>query len=129
MIWAPTGEPAFECPCCHYPTLSGRAIFEICDVCGWEDEFQVYPPPDTVIGGANGDYSMTEARENFKQYGYKYRPSDLRFTNDPEELQLRWRIQKVFAEIKRSGPNAELYKELEELQARKSELVLAKQPK
>lgn len=120
MIWAPTGEPLFNCPCCGYRTLSERGGFEICELCGWEDEFVDYPDPDEIAGGANGDYSLTEARNNFALYGTQYRPGDHRFPTNPEYLRLRWRLQKIYGDIERSGPSKELY---DELQALSSKLV------
>lgn len=66
----------FFCPCCHYPTLSERQTYEICSLCNWEDEGQDDHDADEVLGGPNKDYSLTEARENFKKYLTMYRPSD-----------------------------------------------------
>ena len=128
MIWAPTGAPVFNCPCCDYPTLGERGGFEICRVCRWDDEFVDYTPPEEIIGGANGDYSMKEALENFAEYGQMYRPSDSRFVTDPEELQNRWKILKVTAEIKRSGPTEELYRELQGYIEEKLDRYFAKNP-
>ena len=56
------------CPCCDYPTLGEPGGFEICSVCNWED--------DDCDAGANGDYTIEEARNNFKQYLTKYRATD-----------------------------------------------------
>jgi uncharacterized Zn finger protein (UPF0148 family) len=76
------------CPCCGYPTIDGRAGFDICSLCDWEDDgqddaerspYRGYYVPDVVAGGPNADYSLTEARENFAQYLTMYRATDEAF--------------------------------------------------
>ena len=44
-----TGERsrAFECRCCTLPTIYEPEAYEICPICGWEDDFS------TEAGGAN----------------------------------------------------------------------------
>jgi hypothetical protein len=80
------------CPCCGYPTIAERGTFEICSLCAWEDDGQddpahrpaASPPvdPDTVAGGANHDYSLTEARRNFAANLTAYRPADIDFERE-----------------------------------------------
>ncbi|WP_036061271.1 CPCC family cysteine-rich protein [Leptospira weilii] len=79
----------FHCPCCGYPTLPSQGHFDICHICWWEDDGQ--NDADKVVGGPNGDYSLTAARHNFAKYGIKYSPeNDTRFRSDsPEILRLR----------------------------------------
>jgi Cysteine-rich CPCC len=57
------------CPCCGASTLSKRSAFEICDVCGWEDDGQDDSDADVVRGGPNGTLSLAERRENFRRHG------------------------------------------------------------
>jgi len=64
-----------NCPCCGYPTLDARGDNEICELCGWEDDGQ----DDTHAHeswGTNSDYTLAEARDNFKRYMTMYRPED-----------------------------------------------------
>ncbi len=78
------------CPCCAYPTIGDRGANEICVLCSWEDDGQddpYYAPPNApapsvVVGGANADYSLAEARENFAQYFTHYRPTDRDFERE-----------------------------------------------
>lgn len=75
------------CPCCGYPTIPERATLKICSLCSWEDDGQddaVFRPagapahdPGDVVGGANHDYSLTEARENFARHRTSFRPGDM----------------------------------------------------
>lgn len=58
-----------RCPCCGFLTLDGRANFEICAVCFWEDDGQDDHDADRVRGGPNGRLSLTEARQNFQAMG------------------------------------------------------------
>ena len=56
------------CPCCDYPTVSEPQSYDICCLCNWEDD-------DGDGGGPNGDYSLNEARANFRQFQTMYRPT------------------------------------------------------
>jgi hypothetical protein len=64
----PEGGP-YACPCCRYITLTERGGFEICPVCFWEDDGQDDPDADVVLGGPNGQLSLTQARQNFASIG------------------------------------------------------------
>lgn len=66
----------WECPCCSYPTLTELNSYEICYLCKWEDDGQGDKDADLVKGGPNKDYSLSEARLNFRQYLIMYRPLD-----------------------------------------------------
>lgn len=57
-------ERLYECPCCGELTLeeSGANTFEICPLCGWENESIL---PDRV-GGANG-LTLQMAKELWAQ--------------------------------------------------------------
>lgn len=59
----------FACPCCEQLTLPDEppGTYEICEACGWEDDFVQFRDPD-YRGGANRQ-SLREARDNFKRYG------------------------------------------------------------
>lgn len=76
-----TGYKKFDgyylCPCCYYPTFSSRPEFDICPLCNWEDDGQDDHNANEILGGPNHGYSLTEARQNFKQYFTMYRPSDI----------------------------------------------------
>ena len=64
----------YTCPCCGYPTLEERGGYEICYLCNWEDDGQDDPHADEVWGGPNRDYSLTDARKNFKRRLVMYDP-------------------------------------------------------
>ncbi len=57
------------CPCCGYMTLPERGHYDICDVCGWEDDGQDNDDADRVWGGPNSDLSLSKARANFVIHG------------------------------------------------------------
>jgi hypothetical protein len=69
-------ESRVPCPCCGFPTLSEVAAYEICELCNWEDDGQGNVDADIVRGGPNGDYSLTDARANFRRYLVMYRPDN-----------------------------------------------------
>jgi len=65
----------YPCDCCKYETLTeGYGSYEICYLCEWEnDDNYSWRYPEKTIGGANHDYSLREASENFKKYYVMYR--------------------------------------------------------
>lgn len=58
-----------RCPCCGCKTLSERTMFEICEVCFWEDDGQDDNDLDEYRGGPNGLLSLRQARANYLQFG------------------------------------------------------------
>ena len=55
------------CPCCGYPTLTRRAAFEACPLCGWVDDGQDDPRASAVWEGPNQGLSLAESRRNFER--------------------------------------------------------------
>ncbi|WP_425493889.1 CPCC family cysteine-rich protein [Dyella silvatica] len=51
----------YYCPCCGSKTIDEPGVYEICDVCNWEDDPAQSSDPD-YAGGANR-ISLNEARE------------------------------------------------------------------
>jgi hypothetical protein len=60
---------AYACPCCGYLTLEQRppGTWEVCPVCGWEDDPVQFEDP-SYEGGAN-QVSLAEARRNYLDSG------------------------------------------------------------
>ena len=55
----------FPCPCCGMPNqLEEEGGYEICLVCGWEDDEIQRDEPDYDYG-ANGSISLNEARKKW----------------------------------------------------------------
>lgn len=85
-------EQRFPCPCCGHLTLEEKppGTYEICRVCGWEDDSVQFHDVD-YRGGANAE-SLREARENYSKYGSHAAPpwptprtrSELPRSADPE---------------------------------------------
>ena len=66
----------FTCPCCGRRTLeSFPGSYEICPVCFWEDDGQDSHDADEVRGGPNGSLSLTQARQNFREFAASDRKS------------------------------------------------------
>lgn len=61
------------CPVCGYPTLSERGGYDICALCNWEDELVAGIDSTT---GPNGEYTVRQARENFRKHLTMYSPGD-----------------------------------------------------
>ena len=59
---------AYKCPCCGYKTLDERGGYDICSVCFWEDDGQDNHDAHIIRGGPNGFLSLTQARENYKNF-------------------------------------------------------------
>ncbi len=62
-------DKSFPCPCCGFLTMDEptRGTFDICVVCGWEDDEVQFNDPD-CRGGAN-HISLNEARANYSKFG------------------------------------------------------------
>jgi hypothetical protein len=94
------------CPCCGYPTIVERGMYEICSLCAWEDDGQddaAHRPdgssavdPAAVAGGPNHDYSLAEARENFAVNFTAYRPSDIDFERERGATSIKREIVKAY---------------------------------
>lgn len=52
--YAPSGElvRVYCCPCCGYPGVDEPPSYNICTLCGWEDDCPNYEDPH--FSGANG---------------------------------------------------------------------------
>jgi hypothetical protein len=59
-----TKKHRLPCPCCGSNVLQARGAFEICPVCGWEDDPAQSRDPD-LAGGANGP-SLNNARATWQ---------------------------------------------------------------
>jgi hypothetical protein len=66
----------YTCPCCGFPTLQVRNLYDCCTVCFWEDDGQDDQDADKVWGGPNIDYSLSDARRNFLNYLSMFSPKD-----------------------------------------------------
>jgi hypothetical protein len=68
--------------------LPERNAYEICELCNWEDDGQDEETAEEVWGGPNSDYSLAEARKNFKLYRVMYAPErDQRVTGKDSQLE------------------------------------------
>ncbi len=59
---------SYPCPCCLYLTFDEEppGTYEICPVCGWEDDEVQFNDP-SFSGGAN-NVSLSNARANYKEF-------------------------------------------------------------
>ena len=55
-----------ECPCCKSMSFEEAGVWDICSVCGWEDDPVQEKYPEA--GGAN-KVSLRQAQENFARIG------------------------------------------------------------
>jgi hypothetical protein len=62
-------DGGYRCPCCGYLTLGERGSYEICPICSWEDDGQDNHDADEVRGGPNYKLSLTQARQNYREFG------------------------------------------------------------
>jgi len=73
----------YHCPCCHYKTLGERGGFELCPICFWEDDGQDDHDADIIRGGPNSNLSLSQARQNFVEFG-AYTRSALQYVRAPK---------------------------------------------
>lgn len=64
------GNGKYACPCCRHFTLDGRANYDICPVCYWEDDGQDdHDADEHHYFSPNHGFSLTEARQNYRDFG------------------------------------------------------------
>lgn len=97
------------CPCCGYPTIKTRGAQEICGLCQWQDDGQDDPFADQMWGGPNGDYPLSEARENFASQLTMYRKSDPRYEDQSMDIRtgLKRQIMMQYEAAMRNGLTSE----------------------
>jgi hypothetical protein len=77
------------CPCCGYRTLpDGPGAYELCEVCGWEDDGVSTERP-LVWGGNPNGISLAEAQRRFQRYGSIYPNSRRSRPPRPDEARER----------------------------------------
>ena len=57
-------EEFLPCPCCGEGLVEEEHLYDVCEICGWEDDPVQFDDPD-YRGGAN-TMSLNEARAAFK---------------------------------------------------------------
>ena len=57
----------WQCPCCDYFSLPVRGQYDICPICGWEDDGLDLDRPDEASGPNHA--TLREARAVFEQTG------------------------------------------------------------
>jgi hypothetical protein len=66
-----SAAPRYQCDCCGFKTLLNPGCYEICDVCGWEDDRadngRRLNGPDAPSGPNR--VTLTQARANFRAFG------------------------------------------------------------
>lgn len=55
----------YLCACCGQKTLEYEEFYEICPICGWEDDPLQRDKPD--YGGGANQMSLNEAKEAYKK--------------------------------------------------------------
>ncbi|MDX7998101.1 hypothetical protein FE394_02535 [Xenorhabdus sp. Reich] len=60
-------DSKYNCPCCNNASFSFFGEYDICPICGWEDDPIQFQDPD-YSGGANS-MSLNEAKNAFKPSG------------------------------------------------------------
>lgn len=86
------------------PTLEVRDAYEICPICFWEDDGQDTDDADDIRGGPNADYSLDEARSNFKVNHTMYRASDENaFKRELKEMPMKRKMYQAFSRAVESG--------------------------
>lgn len=102
----------YPCPCCGFLTRSEEALgtFDICPVCGWEDDY--LQGRDLLLEGGANTVSLAEARRNFADFGAKSR------------LALPLARKHLPAEIPAGGNSAQMMSEANVASAKFGDLLL-----
>lgn len=112
------------CPCCGYPTLCERGAFDICILCDWEDDGQDDANADEVWGGLNKDYSLSEARRNYRRHDTMFRISDrVAYERHSQRLPAKRRLVEVYERMLKSYGHTQFYIEFVELKIEEAVLI------
>ena len=99
----------YTCPCCGYPALTEpSAGYEICWLCGWEDDGQDGPAADQVWGGPNKG-SLTTARRTFEERLTMYAESHERFPESDEALRAKRDAIAAFVSLRDAATPEDLH--------------------
>jgi hypothetical protein len=58
----------YACDCCEYLTIEEPGMYEICPICGWEDQDQLFSDPEDAETSPN-HMTLAEAQENYRHFG------------------------------------------------------------
>ncbi|MGO1060120.1 CPCC family cysteine-rich protein [Planococcus sp. FY231025] len=108
-----------KCPCCGFPTLQNRGQNEICRLCDWEDDNQDESVSAEILGGPNGDYSLKEARRNFKKNLHMYRGISKHSSMGTNEVKVR--LMLAYERLEKNNQESEDWTEILKLE---KELVM-----
>lgn len=84
---------AIACPCCRYRSLRQSGVFQVCVICGWEEDGKDEERKNEVLG--NNKVSLVQARNNFKQYLTIYDESNLYLFTQVTEEQILYKKERV----------------------------------
>lgn len=101
----PDAAPGHVCPCCGFPTLPSRGLYEICQLCLWEDDPSYDPAhPEAEVQGANGAYTLARARANFAEHLTMYDPSDERSRESERTKQTKRALMAAYEALDEASP-------------------------
>lgn len=115
--------PRHECPCCGHPTLPNRGMYDICQLCLWEDDPSYDSArPDAGVGGANGKYTLRAARANFDERMTMYDESDERSHESERTKKTKRELIAAYKALE-NAPRSEHPKLLEQITVHKETLL------
>ena len=76
----------YRCPCCGSRTLTSPASMDLCPVCWWEDDGQEDGDASEVRLTVNGDLSLSDAREHYRQCGASH-PRFIHYVRQPYDTE------------------------------------------
>lgn len=110
-------EFTYDCPCCGYRLLPDRGCYSICALCAWEDDGQDDPFADQTWAGPNGEFSLTQARGNFKRYLVMYPPDEDYRAGGPDSAGETELKRRLLAVLERKLSSSELVELVEALRS------------
>lgn len=96
------------CPCCGYPTLVAKSRNEICRLCDWQDdgEDDATEQAQPYVGGANGAFTLAQARANAMAHGSMYgtKPPSFAGQTTPQSQKLKAELVACYNSLLRAQP-------------------------
>lgn len=99
------------------------ASYEICYLCFWEDDGQGEDELAEVCGGPNGEYSLKEARDNFKNHYLMYDKEDDTVIQGVQQVNLKEQAIRLFEQLEKEEIKSNGFQKIvEEIESNKRKL-------
>lgn len=102
-----------RCPCCGYPTLEERYVFDICILCQWEDRWENLTMVDAKNFDdvdPNDDSYIAKSRSNFNEHYIMYSEERILLMQSPKLIEAKKALISAYHELEKCKTDPVKYK-------------------